>query len=143
MAAMDGAAAIESQGLEVRRLKASGLGNKDAPVVAAVAELQRLKALMPSSSSTEIKQDEATGDRDFAAFMEVQKHRSSCIHWLLTFAQRIELSWYVGLPRFVGSAGGCSECQLAPSDPHAADSAAPRFCVLTGMWTARLVWLRS
>ena len=39
-------AAVEAQGVEVRRLKESGLGNKDAEVVDAVAELLRLKALL-------------------------------------------------------------------------------------------------
>jgi hypothetical protein len=98
-------AAIECQGSEVRRLKASGLGNKDALVVAAVAELKRLKAQLTSASSNEIKQDENTGDSDFAAFREVYRHRSLCIHWLITFAQRIERIWCVGLPWSAGLAG--------------------------------------
>lgn len=144
-------AAIESQGSEVRRLKASGFGNKDAPVLAAVAELKRLRAQLVSASRTEVKQDEVTedevtdkevtGDRDFSAFMEVQKNRSVCIHWLLTFTQRIEQIWYVELSWSAEPAVGVFECQLAPS-------ACPRLlCLpmhpLTGTWTARLAWLRS
>jgi hypothetical protein len=39
------AAAVEAQAAEVRRLKDTGLGNKDAEVVEAVGELLRLKAL--------------------------------------------------------------------------------------------------
>ena len=40
-------AAVDAQALEVRRLKDEGLGNKDPQVAAAVAELLRLKALLP------------------------------------------------------------------------------------------------
>ena len=43
----DVVAAVEAQGKEVRRLKDEGLGNKDPQVAAAVAELLRLKALLP------------------------------------------------------------------------------------------------
>ena len=43
-------AAVAAQAKEVSRLKdEEGLGNKDPPVVAAVAELLRLKALLPES----------------------------------------------------------------------------------------------
>ena len=44
-------AAVEAQGKEVRRLKDEGLGNKDPQVAAAVAELLRLKALLPPEES--------------------------------------------------------------------------------------------
>ena len=41
-------AAVDAQGKEVKRLKGEeGLGNKDPQVAAAVAELLRLKALLP------------------------------------------------------------------------------------------------
>ena len=40
-------AAVDAQGKEVRRLKDEGLGNKSPEVAAAVAELLRLKALLP------------------------------------------------------------------------------------------------
>jgi hypothetical protein len=40
-------AAVTAQATEVRRLKDEGLGNKDPEVAAAVAELLRLKALLP------------------------------------------------------------------------------------------------
>jgi len=43
--------AVDAQGLEVRRLKDEGLGNKDPQVAAAVAELLRLKALLPPEES--------------------------------------------------------------------------------------------
>ena len=43
-------AAVDAQGKEVKRLKdEEGLGNKDPQVEAAVAELLRLKALLPES----------------------------------------------------------------------------------------------
>ena len=46
------AAAVEAQGVEVRRLKEEeGLGNKDPAVMVAVAELLRLKALLPPEES--------------------------------------------------------------------------------------------
>ena len=38
---------MTAQATEVRRLKDEGLGNKDPEVAAAVAELLRLKALLP------------------------------------------------------------------------------------------------
>ena len=44
-------AAVDAQGKEVRRLKDEGLGNKDPQVAAAVAELLRLKALLPPEES--------------------------------------------------------------------------------------------
>ena len=43
--------AVDAQGLEVRRLKDEGLGNKDPQVAAAVTELLRLKALLPPEES--------------------------------------------------------------------------------------------
>jgi len=45
------AAAVTAQGKEVKRLKAEGLGNKDPQVAAAVAELLRLKALLPEPAA--------------------------------------------------------------------------------------------
>jgi len=46
-------AAVDAQGKEVKRLKGDeGLGNKDPQVEAAVAELLRLKALLPESLQT-------------------------------------------------------------------------------------------
>jgi hypothetical protein len=45
LSAEEVAAAVEAQAAEVRRLKDTGLGNKDAEVVQAVGELLRLKAL--------------------------------------------------------------------------------------------------
>ena len=47
MSPEDVVAAVDAQGKEVRRLKDEGLGNKDPQVAAAVAELLRLKALLP------------------------------------------------------------------------------------------------
>ena len=47
MSPEEAAAAVDAQGKEVRRLKDQGLGNKDPQVAAAVAELLRLKALLP------------------------------------------------------------------------------------------------
>ena len=47
MSPEEATAAVEAQGKEVRRLKDEGLGNKDPQVSAAVAELLRLKALLP------------------------------------------------------------------------------------------------
>jgi len=47
MSPEEAAAAVEAQGKEVRRLKDEGLGNKSPEVAAAVAELLRLKALLP------------------------------------------------------------------------------------------------
>ena len=45
-------AAVDAQAAEVRRLKdEEGLGNKDPQVAAAVAELLRLKALLPPEES--------------------------------------------------------------------------------------------
>ena len=45
-------AAVDAQGKEVKRLKdEEGLGNKDPQVAAAVAELLRLKALLPPEES--------------------------------------------------------------------------------------------
>ena len=44
-------AAVDAQANEVRRLKDQGLGNKDPQVAAAVAELLRLKALLPPEES--------------------------------------------------------------------------------------------
>ena len=43
--------AVDAQGLEVRRLKDEGLGNKDPQVAAAGTELLRLKALLPPEES--------------------------------------------------------------------------------------------
>ena len=49
-------AAVAAQAKEVSRLKdEEGLGNKDPPVVAAVAELLRLKALLPESEQPPAK----------------------------------------------------------------------------------------
>ena len=49
-------AAVAAQAKEVSRLKdEEGLGNKDPPVVAAVAELLRLKALLPESEQPAAK----------------------------------------------------------------------------------------
>ena len=42
-------AQADAQAKEVRRLKDEGLGNKSPEVAAAVAELLRLKALLPES----------------------------------------------------------------------------------------------
>ena len=44
-------AAVAAQGAAVKRLKDSGLGNKDPEVAAAVKELLRLKALLPEPAA--------------------------------------------------------------------------------------------
>jgi len=94
------AGAIDAVAAHVRQLKASGLCNKDPPVVEAVAELKRLRAVAegvpaPPAAVLQPQPEEAASasDGDYAAFLVVRKNRDSCIHWLLTFAQRIEKEW--------------------------------------------------
>ena len=55
-------AAVDAQGKEVKRLKdEEGLGNKDPQVAAAVAELLRLKALLPESEAPPAKKQQKKG----------------------------------------------------------------------------------
>ena len=55
-------AAVDAQGKEVKRLKGEeGLGNKDPQVAAAVAELLRLKALLPESEAPPAKKEQKKG----------------------------------------------------------------------------------
>ena len=115
-AAAEAELAVEAQANEVRRLKQAGLNNRHPAVVAAVAELKRLRALVRpeaalarEGSARELCVRNSSiadePDADLADFLLVRKNRDACIHWLLTFAQRIERTWCACQPCYMFSSG--------------------------------------